>query len=150
MMEWKAEIQRACQRWLSERRNHVEEALFQARQGIVAEEKSSAGDKYETGRAMGHLEQERLSGQLKELIQMESLLNSLSLQGAESKIAPGSLFQAENQWVFLAIGIGRLRVGEKDVFVVSASSPMGKVCLGKSVGDTVLLNGRSLAIVSIG
>ncbi|MBL7813261.1 MAG: GreA/GreB family elongation factor [Bacteroidetes bacterium] len=142
MKEWKKEIQEACQHWLSDKLHHIEDALYQARQGIESEEKSSAGDKYETGRAMGHLEQERLSRQLKEIKFMQSSLNSLMMQPVTDRVVPGTLIRCAEIWVFIVVGIGKISIQNSEVWVISAASPIGKSMLGKRKGDMVNLNGK--------
>ncbi len=53
------------------------EAIDQVQQAANQEEKSSAGDKYETGRDMGHLQKDMLSRQLAESLKELALLHSV-------------------------------------------------------------------------
>jgi transcription elongation GreA/GreB family factor len=51
--------------------------------------------------------------------------------------------------IFISIGIGRVNVDGEEVLVVASTSPLGKVLMGRSVGDAVTFNGQSMTIVDV-
>jgi len=55
------------------------EAIDQAQQAANQEEKSSAGDKYETGRAMGHLQKDMYARQLSENRKELAILHAVKI-----------------------------------------------------------------------
>src|SRR5882757_8326661 len=57
----------------------AKEAIEQAQQAANQEEKSSAGDKYETGRAMGHLQKDMHARQLAENAKELATLHSINV-----------------------------------------------------------------------
>jgi transcription elongation GreA/GreB family factor len=61
----------------------------------------------------------------------------------------GSLVTTDHGIHFIAIGLGRVALEGKEVFVVSLASPMGHAMNGKRVGDTVELNGKRITILAI-
>lgn len=52
MLETKAKLYASCLKLVDERVSHIEDAMRNAQASANEETKSSAGDKYETGRAM--------------------------------------------------------------------------------------------------
>ena len=58
MLKTKAKLYDSCLKLVDERVAHIEDAMRNAQASANEETKSSAGDKYETGRAMMHLEKE--------------------------------------------------------------------------------------------
>ena len=58
-MELRKILYELCCTYADSRIRVAQEAIQQAQQAANMEEKSTAGDKYETGRAMAHLEKEK-------------------------------------------------------------------------------------------
>src|ERR1700754_5143664 len=82
-------------------------AIDQAQEAANNEEKSSAGDKYETGRAMGHLQQEMHSRQLSEYIKELAILHSVDADKVYSEGTVGAFLQGRGVAFFIAAGLGR-------------------------------------------
>src|ERR1700756_1123450 len=66
------------------------EAMDAAQQAANNEEKSSAGDKYETSRAMGHLQKDMHARQLAESVKELAALHALSVDSLYSTAQPGA------------------------------------------------------------
>src|ERR1700736_1647953 len=62
---------------IGERMAAAKEAMEQAQEAANSEEKSSAGDKYETGRAMGHLQKDMHARQLAESVKELATLHAV-------------------------------------------------------------------------
>lgn len=62
------------------------EAIVAAQQASTEDTKSSAGDKYETGRAMMQQEQDRNSAQLNEANKLMVALNRISTAGCSPQV----------------------------------------------------------------
>jgi transcription elongation GreA/GreB family factor len=139
----------ACKKLLDQRMAEIQKGLEQAKLAVQGEDKSSAGDKYETGRAMGHLEQERLGRQYKELHFMMSFLNSCEQQDNTGVVKPGSLLRYNDTWVFVAVGLGKVMVDDKTIFVVSPEAPLGKVLVNLKKGDAFTWNKNKAKIEEI-
>ena len=60
----KADILVACKKVIESRIMHTQEAIDSARESANSEQKSTAGDKHDTARAIAQFEQEKLSKQL--------------------------------------------------------------------------------------
>ena len=128
---------------------NINESLNAAQESRDDETKSSVGDKYETGRAMAQLEIEKLGEQLSQALAHRDVLNGLDIESTSEVVKSGSLVETNNGTYFLAIGFGKIDLGEEIVFVVSLSSPVGRALEGKSKGDKVQFLKQELLIVDI-
>ncbi|MCC6722892.1 MAG: 3-oxoacyl-ACP synthase [Saprospiraceae bacterium] len=135
-----------CQQYVQQRLDTVTHALEAARQAANEEGKSSVGDKYETGRAMMHLEQEKLTIQLAEAQQLQQVLNSISVEKASPTIAEGSLVLTSQGNYFIAISAGKAELDGRLYYLVSLASPIGAALAGRSTGEMVGFRGADIAI----
>src|ERR1700761_8776247 len=71
------------------------ESMTQAQEAANNEEKSSAGDKYETGRAMGHLQKDMHARQLAEALKEKAALHAIPVEPLSPEGRPGAYLQAE-------------------------------------------------------
>ena len=103
------------------------------------------GDKYETGREMIQLELNQLNTQLAKAMSQKKELSRISLTKKYDKVAFGSLVETSQGTYFISIGLGK--VG--DVFVISLASPVGKLMMNKTEGDSFEINAKKVAILKI-
>ena len=127
---------------LKTRINEVVEALN-------SETKSSAGDKHETGRAMLQLEREKLGKQLAEAEKLQAIAERIPLKKQGDNIRLGSLVQTNTAHYYISISAGRFQLEDMQVFCISASSPIGQVLLGKTVGDGIEFKGVVQKVVNV-
>lgn len=146
----KDEIIEACYTILNQKQEQVNLAVQDANASLQDDTKSSAGDKYETSREMIQQDLNRYEQQLKVIHQDIELLDRIQLQKNETKIAGlGSLITTDKGVYFLAVSIGQVKVKDKIIFSVSTASPIGKVLLGKAVGDNFEFNDMKQQIKSL-
>jgi uncharacterized protein (UPF0128 family) len=145
----KKELLRACVDYANERIDVIQDAIISAKQAANEETKSSAGDKYETGRAMMHLEIENQLKQLGEAQRLSQEVKGLKLNSRSGTIEPGSLVITDMGNYFLSIGAGKISLDETDYFAVGSQSPIGQKLLRLRVGDTFELNGKTYTIEEI-
>lgn len=119
------------------------------RQAIQSESKSTAGDKHETGRAMIHLEQEKLHKQLAEAQQILAELDQVNAEQGNKVAKKGALVTTNRATFFVGVGLGKVSVSGTDYFVISWQSPIAKQMLGKVVGDSFQMNGTEYVITAI-
>lgn len=113
----------------------IQNAIRSTQSDAGEETKSSAGDKYETGRAMMHLEVEKLSAQLNDALKARKILEQLDPDKETHKVQSGSIILTNNGSFFMAISAGPFKVEDKDFFCISPGSPIGSVLLGKEAGE---------------
>lgn len=124
-------------------------AIQKVKESIEGEEKSSAGDKYETARAMAQKEMERLGPQLEKAKLDLSVLSSINSESHSNQIQLGSLITTNTMLLFMAVPLGRVHINGTNVFVISPSSPIGQAILGRSIGDRFKIGAKEDQIVDI-
>ncbi len=139
----------ACQEHIDKRIATAEEALVAARDASHDDTKSSAGDKYETGREMMQQEISRNERLLAEAKAMQQLLGTISMEETKESGSLGAVIETNQGVFFLGPGIGLLPVGQERVFAISVSSPIGQLLIGCNSGDTVSYGGRDYLIQKI-
>ena len=113
------------------------------------ETKSSAGDKFETGRAMVQYELEKAQVQLGKTLWLEKELSKIDILKTHNQAMFGCLVITTQGNYFIAVAWGKIEVDEETVFCISLSSPLGKILQNKRVGDTVNFQGNEICITRI-
>ncbi len=111
--------------------------------------KSSVGDKYETGRAMIHLEQENVMRQYEEYQKLVRILNNLNGNNNSETIEAGSVIETNFGTFYMSVGLGKVTINQQDFFAIAPNSPIGTALLGKKKGESIELNGRSYKILEV-
>ena len=145
----KADILVACKAEIEGRIKHTQDAIDSARESANSEQKSTAGDKHDTARAIAQFEQEKLGKQLAEQLKLRDALFQLSEQAASDIVRMGSLVECSNGLFFVGIGLGKIEVGDSNVFCISTAAPLGMSLLGKSENEAFIVNGREFKIHTI-
>ena len=129
--------------------DEAEKAFKAAEQASNDDTKSSAGDKYETGRAMMQQEKDRNTTQLNEANKLMVALNRISTKGSSLTVDTGSLVITNNGKFYIAISAGILAVDGENYFAVSPASPIGIKLKGLKVGDGFELNGKKYKVEDV-
>lgn len=129
-----------CQNYVQKRIDTARQAMEAAQEAANSESKSSAGDKYETGRAMAQLERDRHAQLLAEAVKIERELKQLAIEKSYETVQPGSVAVTSRGLFFISIGAGKMTLDGVDYFAVSAASPIGSLLAGHRVGDAVTFN----------
>ncbi len=138
-----------CQEYTQQRIDNARNAMKAAQEAANEESKSSAGDKYTTDRAMLQLEKEKYVHQLDEATKLSKTMDFLDIVRSTDRIELGSLIHTNTGIFFIAISLGKISIEDRDIFVISAVSPIGKLLVGKKVNDTLEFNGRTITIIDI-
>jgi len=111
--------------------------------------KGSAGDKHETALSMMHLEQEKLNYKLKEVLIQKAILDKIDASLTHSKIALGSLVQANGIYLYLSLALPKTTIEQVNIIALSPQSPLGEKLMGNKVGFEFEINGTQYHIDSI-
>ena len=111
--------------------------------------KGSAGDKHETALSMMHIEQEKLNHKLKEILDQKAILDKIDASANHTKIALGSLVQANGMLLFISAALPKITVEDKTIIAVSPQSPLGSKLMGNEVGFEFEINTTIYLIQSI-
>lgn len=111
--------------------------------------KGSAGDKHETALAMMHIEQEKLTQKLKEVIEQKNILDKIDDSQNHSIIALGSLVKANDIYFFISSALPKITIKNQDIFALSPQSPLGTKLMGSKVGSEFQMNTTKYSIQSV-
>ena len=148
-MAIKNKLLESCKNLVDTKYDTVISIMASNKKALESETKSSAGDKHETGRAMLQLEMEKASQQFASISSMQEVLQKMEIQKKNEIGKLGSLIYTNQGIYFLAVSIGKITVDDKDIFVISPSSPIGKLLLGKKNKDNFRFNGKVFKIDEI-
>jgi hypothetical protein len=142
-------------------------AMAQAQEAANSEEKSSAGDKYETGRAMGHLQKEMHTRQLAAWLKERAALETLATASICKEGRAGAILRCTDDfhstdpsrsagpspypdiYLFISAGLGRQTFDDRDFLFLSPLAPLAKTLLGKKPGDGIEFNKSTWKILEI-
>lgn len=137
-----------CEQVILQRIAISNRAMAEAQAAANQEEKSSAGDKYETSRAMSHLEKDMHARQLLAHQQDLNALRAINTHSIYTSPAPGAFVRSSKADFFIAAGLGKQQVNGTQVIFLSPSSPLAQLLMKKKVGDEFDFMGKS-AIISV-
>lgn len=140
--------------------NHCKEVVDEKYRNLLAldkaaqssannETKSSAGDKYETGRAMMHLEKERLASQMHEVAKLRKPLEMINPEKVSDAVELGSVVFTKDRNYYISVSLGEIVVDDQQFFCISPVTPIGKLISGKRNGETFLFAGKAVIIQEV-
>lgn len=139
----------ACEAYVELKLQTVQKAIDDLEAALKLETKCSMGDKYETGRAMLHLEFEKLAGQYEEFKKLRKTVRLIPEVTNEKTVTFGSVVKTSQANYFIAIPAGEIVAEEEKYYAVGANAPIAKVLSGKKTGDDVTFNGRQIHIEEV-
>ncbi|MGI4750368.1 MAG: hypothetical protein ACRYFB_07025 [Janthinobacterium lividum] len=148
-MNIKQQLYQLCVAHIQHRISDAENAIADARKASENETKSSAGDKYETSRAMMQQEIDLNSRQLLEARKQQTQLQQISPDSEHIAAQAGSLVETDQQNFYLAVGAGAFLIDQKQYYSISMASPIGLQIKGKTAGSSFKLNGKDFKILKV-
>ena len=149
MIRIKEGLYNECKNALNLRLKVLQKTISDIETNLQSETKSSAGDKHETGRAMLQLEREKAGQQLAEIQKQFELLNKINTDSRQKQIALGSVVFTIQANYFLAISTGEIEVDGQSFFAISPATPIGRLLLSKTKGDTIQFNNRKFQVLKV-
>lgn len=147
--EKKQRLVNACLDYVEERIRKIDVAIKDLEAALKLETKCSMGDKYETGRAMLHLEFEKLSGQHEQYQKLKKTVRMIEVKKPQQSAGFGTVVETGKVNYFIAIPAGEIHLGQEKFYAVGAGAPIAMALAGKKAGETLIFNGNKLAIKSI-
>ncbi|MBT8327591.1 MAG: hypothetical protein KJP21_07695 [Bacteroidia bacterium] len=145
----KSDIHQACIDKLQSQIDELTSAIEKVHESVIGEENSTAGNKFETARAMGQEELERLNIQLAAHVKDMNTLIQISATKPCYSVQLGAYIETTKKKLYMCTALGKIEVGKEVIFAVSLGSPIGQVLLGKEKGDSVVFAGKSEKITAI-
>lgn len=144
----KQKLYRECLNYVQRSIDAAQLGIAEAQQAAQNDTKSSAGDKYETGREMAQQESNRNMAQLHAANKLKVLLDRVPVIEA-SVIDNGSLVITDAGNFYLAIGAGNLQVDGDSYMAISLASPIGQKMKGLKNGESFEVNGKRYKITGV-
>lgn len=123
--------------------------MEEAQEAANQEGKSSAGDKYETARAMSHLQKDMFARQLAEQTREQAALHAVDADKLYDTARAGAVLQGETLTFFIAAGLGKQTIGGKSVLFLSPLAPLAQQLQHKKQGDHFVFNGIKTIIADL-
>jgi len=149
MTSLKQTLYALCEQYVQDRLTAIQAAINAAQESANSETKSSAGDKYETGRAMAQNERDRNLVQLQQARQLQGELLRIDPTKPADTVHPGALVRTSMGRFFISISAGKLTVDGTDYFAVSAAAPVAAALSGKRAGEEAVFNGKMVRIEAV-
>lgn len=123
----------------------LEQAVEDAQASANGEEKSSAGDKYETGREMSRQSRDMFANQL--LVAQKDLNIFNKIKGEpKTEVELGSLISVNGNLYYVSLACGKVEIDGKEVMALSQVSPFVQKLKGLKAGGEAMLNGKKLIV----
>ena len=148
-MELKQKIYQECLNHILKSLEAAKQAIADAQAAAEDDTKSSAGDKYETGREMAQQQTDRSMAALNEANKLLIALNKINPTVVADKVAPGSVVFTNNGNFYIAVSAGVITVGDDKFFAISPVSPIGMKLVGQEVGAEFKLNEKIYQIKKV-
>ena len=148
-IKFKKELQHHCISVLEKRIAVADQAMKQSQEAANSEEKSSAGDKYETSRAMGQLSRDMNAKQLEEAQRDLAFVSSFSPEKLFASAQMGSVVVSEGITYFISLGLGIIEIQNKKVVMLSPASPIALEIIEKKAGDSFEFRGSKTKILEV-
>jgi hypothetical protein len=149
MMELKQKVYEAGKQVVNERIIALQGILSDLIESTKNETRSSAGDKYETGRAMLQIEQDNVRKQLKEALSQKALFEQIDITKNLAKITRGSLVKTDKGYFFISLALGKISIEDLQVMALSPQSPLGSKLMNIEAAGRVTVNGTTYTIERI-
>lgn len=148
-MKLKQEILQQHQQLLQDKIDVFRDMISGLTEDAQNDAKGSAGDKHETALSMMHIEQEKLNHKLKEILGQNEILDKIDATLNHTKIALGSLVQANGMLLFISAALPKIIIDNKTIIAVSPQSPLGSKLMGNDVGFEFEINTTKFKIESV-
>ena len=128
-----------------------------AQQGFLVAEKpvkldpfvDEAGDKYETSREMIAQEQLKLSKQLSIHQKHLQIIRGIDDTEIYNYVKIGSVVTTNMGVFFIAVSLGFITLADNKIALISSSSPIGNLMMGKKSGDKFNFNQTQYEILTV-
>ena len=148
-MSIKTQLHTYCLSYVEQRIKTSLDAIAQAQASANEETRSSAGDKYETGRAMMQIEIEKNLTQLNEAQKLKRLLQQIDPKETHILIKPGSVVSTNLGKFYMAISAGSCTVDQNVYTTISPSSPLGAQMVKLSSGAQFGFMGKQYVVLEV-
>ena len=149
MSSLKEKIHQQCEELVDQKITMHRNAMNEAQEAANKEERSTAGDKYDTARAMNQNERDMYASRLAEVSLMKKVLKNIDPSKKLDKVESGALVSTENGEFYISVSCGQISVDGKEYFAISPITPIGQAMLDKSPNETFEMRDKKVKILKI-
>ncbi len=149
MPHLKEQLYTLCDRYIRSHEEEITKIITEVREAANNETKSSAGDKYETGRETMQQEIDLNLTRLNELKKLKAVMERITPTQTGMATMPGSVVYTDRGNYYIAISAGLLKVDGIPYYAISAASPIGSILMGQKAGDSFTFNGKKYLIEKV-
>lgn len=142
-------IHRKCVEFVDQKIVMHQKAMNNAQDAANREQRSTAGDKYDTSRAMSQNERDMFARQLAESLQMKKILTTIDPSKVPKKVSGGSLVKTSMGNFYLSVSSGKIAHDGVTYFTISPLTPIGQAMLGKKVGEFFKMKNENNSIFEV-
>ncbi len=143
------ELVKSCRDYIAGKVIVLNTAMQGLSEDLENESKSSAGDKYETGREMINIEWNKLSTQLNEFKRLNTVLDRLEKQSNGAIVSMGSVVKTDQANYFISIPAGLIKIDGEDYYAIGIHSPIAQGLLGRKPGQQFEFRGQKILIQDV-
>ncbi len=148
-LELKQAVHQHCREVVQKRINTAKADIEDVLEFLHDDNKSSAGDKHETSRAMAHLEVENRQGALQNLTKMNAALKQFDPAKSYNQIVPGALVVTDNGIFYVTISLGKFVVNAEEIMVISYQAPIISALKNIPVGSVATFHDNQYKLLHI-
>jgi hypothetical protein len=145
----KKQIVDACIEVQHKKIERFKKAMEDAQNSANSEEKSSAGDKYETARAMSQNERDMNAKHMSEALKDLAVLQQIKPDVQQDQVKLGSLVKTSTGTYLIATSLGEIKVGKDSFFVLSPAAPLIQSMLGMKQGNELKFRDQKITILEV-
>jgi hypothetical protein len=148
-IELKKKLRTACLQSQQQLADTAKAAMLQAQES-ANEEKGSMEDKFESFREQCQIDRDMYAKQLQEITSGLQMLLKMDISREYDTVMLGSVVVTDApQRMFIAIGLGEVKMDGHSYFAISTSSPLFKAMAGKKQGDTFAFRDKSFRLMAV-
>jgi transcription elongation GreA/GreB family factor len=140
-MNFKQKVYQKFKQVVTDKIDRLQKQLAELKESTANETKSTAGDKYETTRALLQTEQDTVRKKIQEARDQEVSYHQIDNTITSPVIRPGSLVKTSNGWFFISVALGKIIVDGKTVTAISPLSPLGQSLIGLTTNTAIEIKG---------
>ncbi len=145
----KQELILKCQELIKDRLLLIQQNMAYAQKSANEETKSSAGDKYETGRAIAQMERDKGAIQLAEVLKLKKVIDQINPGSKAKGVGLGSIVYTDQGVFLIAVSLGAIEIGNVKIISISPISPLGQKFIKRAAGDLVIFNDTKYSILEV-
>ncbi|TLX70249.1 3-oxoacyl-ACP synthase [Labilibacter sediminis] len=134
---------------LNQKIDMLQDVIQSARESRDSDSKSSVGDKYETNRAMMHIEIDKNQALLNTTLKLKNELSKIKPEAENRQVEFGSVVYTSNGNYFTTVALGKLGIEKEVFYAISLASPIGKAMVGKKKGETFTFQNKEITIKDV-